>query len=189
MNPRGHGSESKAGRISSQRVYTGKIVSLDVDEVRYPNGSTGKLEMIRHPGASAVVPLSGDESDPKVVLIRQYRYAASGFLYEIPAGRLDPGESPEECARRELREETGYTARHLEELTTIYTTPGFTDERIHLFLAREIAEGQSAVEEDEILDIELVPLSRAIEMVEAGEIVDAKTSLALLLTGRQLNLR
>jgi ADP-ribose pyrophosphatase len=182
---------SDIGRISSQRVYSGKVVSLDVDNVRFPNGVVGELEMVRHPGASAVVPISGDESssDPDIVLIRQYRYAAEGFLYEIPAGRLHREESPEDCARRELREETGYTAERLERLTTIYTTPGFTDERIHLFVASVLTKGESSVEADEILDLETVQLSGAVDMIRGGQVVDAKTIVALLLAALRLNLR
>ena len=112
--------------ISSERLYTGRIVSLDADTVGFPDGSTGRLEMLRHPGASAVVPFLDDpgEPDPRVILLRQFRHAAEGFIWEVPAGRLDPGESPETCARRELEEETGMRARALERLTTIYTTPG-----------------------------------------------------------------
>ena len=93
------------GRLSSRRVYTGKVVSLDVDEVRFPDGSTGELEMLRHPGASAVVPFLTDPrgDDPHVLLIRQYRYATDGYLYEIPAGRLNAGEEPRSCAIRELK--------------------------------------------------------------------------------------
>jgi predicted NUDIX family NTP pyrophosphohydrolase len=104
--------EVKPGRIKSKRVYTGKIISLDVDTVRFPDGSVGELEMIRHPGASAVVPFLSDPhgEDPQVLLIRQYRYAADGYLYEIPAGRLDQGENPRDCAVRELKEETGCAA-------------------------------------------------------------------------------
>src|SRR5256885_8063383 len=106
-------SKSGPGRVESRRVYTGKVVSLDVDTVRFPDGSTGELEMIRHPGASAVVPFLSDpmSADPQVLLIRQYRYAADGYLYEIPAGRLNRGEDPRNCAARELKEETGCTAQ------------------------------------------------------------------------------
>ena len=138
----------ETGRLSSKRVYSGRVISLDVDTVRFPDGSTGELEMVRHPGASAVVPfLDGLQSgDPRVVLIRQYRYAADGYVYEIPAGRLDSGENPEQCARRELREETGYSAVEFIPLSTFYTTPGFTDERINLFIARDLKPGESSRE-------------------------------------------
>ena len=169
------------GKVSSTRAYHGRIISLDVDEVRFPDGSMGSLEMIRHPGASAVVPLLDPESDdPQVLLIRQYRYAADGYLYEIPAGRLDPGESPEECAHRELAEETGYRAERVEHLFTMFTTPGFTDEKIHLFLATGLTAGESQREADEFLELVPTKLSRALSMVEQGEIQDAKTALALL---------
>jgi ADP-ribose diphosphatase len=170
------------GRISSKRVYSGRIISVDVDQVRFPDGTIGELEMVRHSGASAVVPLLDSGADPSVLLIRQYRYAADGYVYEIPAGRLDPGEAPESCAARELREETGYTAASLHQLTTIYTTPGFTDERIHLFVAEGLTLGSSEREADEFLELYLVPLSETVAMVRSGQIVDAKTSVALLLT-------
>jgi ADP-ribose pyrophosphatase len=137
--------------------------------------------MIRHPGASAIVPLLDTSvEDPEVLLIRQYRYAADGYLYEIPAGRLDAGESPLDCARRELREETGYSATRVEPLFTMFTTPGFTDEKIHLFLATGLVAGESAREADEFMELVPTRLSRALSMIEQGEIQDAKTALALL---------
>ncbi|MES2522523.1 MAG: NUDIX hydrolase [Gemmatimonadota bacterium] len=176
---------SGPGRISSRRAYTGRVISLDVDEVRFPDGSTGSLEMVRHPGASAVLPiLRADGSDPEVLLIRQYRYAAESFLYEVPAGRLDPDESPDECAKRELREETGYTAERVEHLFTMFTTPGFTDEKIHLFVATGLVLGESAREADEFMDLVPVRLSEALRMLERGEIQDAKTALTLLFAAR-----
>jgi len=170
------------GRVSTRRAYTGRIIDLDIDQVRFPDGSVGELEMIRHPGASAVVPFVSDPAgdDPQVLLIRQYRYAAGGYLYEIPAGRLDDGESPERCAHRELEEETGCTAERVERLFTIYTTPGFTDEQIHLFMAVGLTMGEARREADEFLTLETITLSRALEMVERGEIQDAKTALGLL---------
>ena len=177
---------SEPGRISSRRVYDGRIISVDVDTVQFPNGTTGDLEMVRHPGASAVVPFLDDpgSDNPRVILIRQYRYAAEGFVYEIPAGRLDAGETPEQCALRELREETGYSAENLVHLTTFYTTPGFTDERIHLFSATGLSEGESQRESDEILDLVALPISRAIEMIERGELIDGKSIVALFLAHR-----
>src|SRR5882672_4601739 len=138
--------------------------------------------MIRHPGASAVVPFLSDPrgDDPQVLLIRQYRYAADGYLLEVPAGRLNPGEKPRDCALRELKEETGCSAEQMDPLFTMYTTPGFTDEKIHLFMATGLVAGESKRESDEFLDLEPMPLSRALELVEAGEIKDAKTALGLL---------
>jgi ADP-ribose pyrophosphatase len=172
---------SETGKIGGTRVYHGRIISVDLDEVRFPDGSTGTLEMIRHPGASAVVPVLGEPGDdPEVLLIRQYRYAADQFLYEIPAGRLDPGESPADCARRELQEETGYSAERVEHVFTMYTTPGFTDEKIHLFVATGLVAGQAHREADEFMELVPTRLSRALSMVEQGEIQDAKTALALL---------
>jgi len=131
-------------QLESRRVYTGRVVRLDVDTVRFPDGSTGELEIIRHPGAAAIVPCASDpqtDPDPTILLIRQYRYAAGGLLWEIPAGTLDPGEDPETCARRELLEETGVTAGRLQRLTSIWTTPGFTDEVIHVYLASGLTAG------------------------------------------------
>ena len=168
--------------MKSTRAYTGKIISLDVDTVRFPDGSTGELEMIRHPGASAIVPFLSDPrgDDPQVLMIRQYRYAADGYLYEIPAGRLDPGEDPRACALRELKEETGCTADQLDYLLTMYTTPGFTDEKIHIYMATGLVAGETKHEADEFLDLHPMLLSRALEMIEAGEIRDGKTALGLL---------
>lgn len=170
------------GKVSGERRYTGKVISLDVDRVRFPDGSIGELEMIRHPGASAIVPVLSDPpgDDPQLLLIKQYRYAAEDFLFEVPAGRLEAGEAPEECARRELREETGCTAEKLERVFTMYTTPGFTDERIYVFLATGLTRGAPAREGDEFIELVTVTLSRALAMIEKGEIADAKTALAIL---------
>ena len=138
--------------------------------------------MVRHPGASAVVPFLSDPAgeDPQVLLIRQYRYAAEGYLYEIPAGRLNAGEDPRDCALRELKEETGCSAARVERLFTMYTTPGFSDEKIHLFMATELTAGETKHEADEFLELQPMLLSRALQMVKAGEIQDAKTALGLL---------
>lgn len=169
-------------RISSRRVYEGKVINVDRDMVRFPNGNTGELEMVRHPGASAVVPFLTDPSgdDPQILLIKQYRYAAEDFIYEIPAGKLDGDEDPEVCARRELQEETGCTAAHLEHLYTFYTTPGFTDERIHAFMATGLTRGDVKHETDEFMSVETVTLSKALELIQKGEIKDGKTALSIL---------
>jgi ADP-ribose pyrophosphatase len=170
--------------ISTERLYTGRIINLDVDTVRFPDGSAGTLEILRHPGAAAVVPFLDDprSDDPRIVLIRQFRHAADGDLWEIPAGRLDAGEEPEACARRELREETGYSAGDCRRLVTILTTPGFTDERIHLFLAIGLRTGDHAREADEFVEVHEVRWSEALRLVAEGEVTDAKSLVALLYT-------
>jgi len=168
--------------ISSERRYHGRVISLDVDTVEFPDGSRGQLEMVRHPGASAVLPLMDppETPDPRVLLIRQFRHAADDYMWEIPAGRLDPGETPEACARRELEEETGMRADRLQRLTTVYTTPGFTDERIHLFLAHGLTAGQHRREADEFLDVHPTPWSDVMHLIAQGTINDGKTVAALL---------
>lgn len=176
--------DDRAGERSGlrRRVYTGRVISLDIDTVRFPDGSLGELEIIRHPGAAAILPFVDDirASDPRILLLKQYRYAANGSLYEVPAGRLESGESPGACAARELLEETGCTADRLTPWTTFFTTPGFTDERIHLFAASGLHRGASATEADEFIEVVELVMSRAIAMIRGGEIADAKTALALL---------
>ena len=169
-------------QLATRRVYSGNVVRLDVDTVRFPDGSTGELELIRHPGASAVVPCASDPAggDPTILMIRQFRHAAGGPLWEIPAGTLAPGEAPEACARRELREETGVAAERIERLTSIYTTPGFTDEVIHLFWAQGLTQGQAARERDEFIEVVPQPLSKVLTGIRGGEIRDAKTVVAIL---------
>ena len=172
----------RVGQVASRREYTGRVINLDIDQVRFPNGKVGELEMIRHSGASAVLPFLGDPAgeDPTILLIRQYRYAADGFIYEIPAGRLEPGEPPEQCAVRELREETGCTAAKMEHLYTMYTTPGFTDEMIHLFVATGLERGETALEQDEFVEVVPTTMSAALRLIKDGTINDAKTALSIL---------
>ena len=169
-------------QLSSERIHTGKIIKVDRDRIRYPDGSEAEVDIVRHSGASAVVPFLTDPEgeDPQILLLRQYRYAADGYIYEIPAGRLDPGEAPAACAARELKEETGCTAKRLEPLITMVTTPGFTDERIHLFMATDLTHGQAAREADEFADVVVMRLSEALELIQRGEIVDGKTALGIL---------
>jgi ADP-ribose pyrophosphatase len=176
----------RASTVSSRRVYEGRVLNLDVDQVRFPDGSTGELELIRHSGAAAVVPYLDDPRHPdaRVLLIRQFRYAADRFLYEIPAGRLEPGESPIECARRELREEAGCVAESIRPLGSFYTTPGFIDEYIHLFVATGLTRGVPSPERDEFIQSESHTSLDALRMIERGEIVDGKTIIALLLADR-----
>ena len=162
--------------LSSNRMYSGKVLKLDLDTVALPNGRTTELEILRHPGASAVVPLKEDGS---VVLIRQLRHAAGGFIYEIPAGKLDPKEDPKDCAARELEEEVGYRAGSLELLTSIWTAPGFTDEVIHIYLGTHLEVGKQNLDQDEILEIVEWPLEEAMAKVLDGTIRDAKTIIGL----------
>jgi len=169
-------------QLASKELYTGKIFRLDRDEVRFPDGSQAEMDMIRHPGASAIVPFMNDPQgeDPQILLLRQYRYAAGGYIYEVPAGRLDGDESPASCAVRELKEETGCTADRMDPLFTMFTTPGFTDEKIHVFMATGLSHGESAREADEFADVVIMRLAEALELIRDGEIMDAKTALSIL---------
>jgi len=168
--------------INTKRAYSGKRINVDLDQVRFPDGSVGTLEMVRHPGASAVIPFLDPlgSRDPRVVLIRQYRWAAEDVMWEIPAGTLDAGEAPERCAERELREEAGVEARELTHLATIFTTPGFTDELIHLYAATGLTPVPSAHEADEFIETHEVRWSEVGRMIRDGRIRDAKTMTGLM---------
>jgi len=156
-------------------------VSTELAEL--PNGRRVELDVVRHPGAAAVVPF---ESEHEVLLIRQYRHAAGGMILEVPAGKLDAGEPPEVCAARELEEEAGRRAGRLESLGWIWTTPGFTDEKIHLFAAFELETVTSRPEDDEVIELVPISLDDAIDAVFRGEIPDAKSALALVQSARLL---
>ena len=160
----------------TRNIYTGKVITLNVDTVQLPNGVTVDLETIRHPGAAAVVPVKDDGT---VVLIRQFRHAAGGFIYEIPAGKLAPGEDPLHCAARELEEEVGYRASTFELLSSIFTAPGFADEVIHVYKATGLTKGRQHLDRDEVLDVVEMPLSEAITKIEDGIIRDGKTIVGL----------
>ena len=164
----------------SKHVFTGKVLTLNIDTVTLPNGFTVDLEIVRHPGAAAVVPLKDNGT---VVLIKQFRDAAGGFIYEIPAGKLHPGEDPMHCAARELEEEIGYVAGRLELLTSILTAPGFTDEVIHIYKATGMTAGRQQLDRDEVLEVLEISLEEAIKMIKAGTIRDAKTIVGLRLVG------
>jgi ADP-ribose diphosphatase len=168
--------------IHSRRVFSGRIVKVDVDRVSLANGNEVELEIIRHPGAAAVVPvISDNDPDPTVLMLRQFRHAAGGTIWEIPAGVLEPGEDPRDCAVRELMEETGARANKMKPLSTVFTTPGFTDERIHLFLATGLEMGTPRLENDEQIEVVPTKMSEVIEMVQNGTVCDAKSVSALLL--------
>ncbi|MEW6245696.1 MAG: NUDIX hydrolase [Nitrospirota bacterium] len=157
-------------------VYMGRVVTLNIETVRLPNGVTVDLEIIRHPGAAAVVPL---KEDGTVVLIRQFRHAAGGFVYEIPAGKLHPAEDPRDCAARELEEEIGYRASSLELLLSIWTAPGFADEVIHIYKATGLTCGRQQLDRDEVLEVVEMPLAQAIAKIRDGTIRDGKTIVGL----------
>ncbi len=159
-----------------RNIYTGKVVTLNVDTVQLPNGVTVDLETIRHPGAAAVVPIKDDGT---VVLIRQFRHAAGGFIYEIPAGKLSPGEDPLHCAARELEEEIGYRAASFELLSSIFTAPGFADEVIHIYKATGLTQGRQQLDHDEVLEIVEMSLEQAITRIQDGTIRDGKTIVGL----------
>lgn len=163
--------------------YKGKFLEMTTEEIALPNGGRATLDLIRHPGAAAVVPIL---DDGRVVLIRQYRHAAGGTIYEVPAGKLEPGEPPEVCAGRELEEETGYRTDRIHRLGEILTTPGFTDEKIHLFAAFELREVPQALEADEIIELAPMLLSDALDLVWSGGLTDAKSVVGLIHTARLL---
>jgi ADP-ribose pyrophosphatase len=163
-------------------VKQGFRVRVSSERVALPNGRTVLLDVVRHPGAAAVVPFL---SDDEVLLIRQYRHAAGGMILEVPAGKLDAGETPEVCVRRELQEETGQRAGRIEALGWIWTTPGFTDEKIYLFAAFDLVPVPQHLDDDEVIELVPTPLSRALEMVWCGEIKDAKSALALIHAARR----
>jgi ADP-ribose pyrophosphatase len=159
-----------------RNIYKGRVITVDVDTVTLPNGVTVDLDMVRHPGAAAVVPL---KEDGTVVMIHQFRHAAGGFIYEIPAGKLHAGEDPKDCAARELEEEVGFRAAQIELLSSIFTAPGFTDEVIHIYKATGLTKSKQNLDRDEVLEVLEMPLADAIAMIRSGAIKDAKTIVGL----------
>lgn len=174
-----------AHTLARRELWQGSVGRFGEEDIALPTGRNITLAVLQHPGACAVVPLLADGN---VVLIRQYRHAVRETLWEIPAGKLDPGESLETCALRELHEETGYQTdpRHLLSLGAICVTPGYSDERIHLYLARELRAGAQALGPDEAIACAQVPLAEAVRMAEDGEISDAKSVIALLRARRHV---
>lgn len=173
-------------QVKREILYTGRSFDLIVDEVEYPSGRRSVREIARHPGGAVIVPLFGDGN---VMLIRQLRYPLGRHIFELPAGKLNVGEEPVVAAARELEEETGWTAARLEKLVSIYTTPGFCDEILHLFLATDLRgsdHGHRREEGEFSMTTHRMPLQEAIEMISGGEIQDGKTIVGLLLTERLL---
>lgn len=163
--------------MSSKRIYEGKIINLRVDTVAFPNGRTGTREVVEYPGAVAVVPVN---ERGELLLVRQFRHAVGKTLLEIPAGKLEVGEDPLASARRELLEETGYEAERLNRLFGFFSTPGFTTEELHLFLATGLQLKEQNLDEDEFIDVVAVPFEQAVGMIWAGAICDAKSVAGIL---------
>jgi len=169
--------DPRARCLQSKRAYEGRLLKIDVDRVALSNGQEATLESIRHPGAAAALPFVDAES---VLLIRQYRHAMGGFILEVPAGKLDPGELPDACALREVEEEVGYRAGRLVDLGAIFTTPGFTDEVIWLYEAHDLSETFLAREADEVIENVRMTLREAVQATLDGRIRDAKSVAAIL---------
>jgi ADP-ribose pyrophosphatase len=168
-------------------IYEGHKINLHREDIELPGGTPYKLDVFHHPGASAIVPL---HDDGRVTLLHQYRWAAGGFIWEVPAGTLDGGEDPAVCARRELQEETGLHAERWTKVGRIFTVPSFCTEIIHLYVAEGLSQAETAHEEDEVIDeIRAVPLQEALAMIDHGDIVDAKSIAALFHTDRLLRSR
>jgi ADP-ribose pyrophosphatase len=168
--------------VTRRVIHEGRIGTWVSEEVDLPNGHRVTLELLHLPGAVAVVPFV---DDGRVILLHQYRHPAGGYIWEVPAGKLEPGEAPEACAARELEEETGWRPGRLERTGEILTTPGFTDERIHLFVARELERGTSAHEPGEVIETRELPFAEALAMVDRGELIDAKSIAALFHADRR----
>lgn len=169
---------SGARRLSSRRLYTGKVLSLDLDEVEEPGGVRTTREVVRHSGSVAVLAI---QDDGRIVLVRQYRYPVDDAVWELPAGRLDAGESPEQAAQRELQEEIGYKAGSLRKVAFFYTTPGFCDESMHVFRATGLTPSKAKGDEDERIEVQAFSLTDLEAMIERGEIREGKTLVAVLL--------
>jgi ADP-ribose pyrophosphatase len=166
---------NKAQVLQSKIVYKGAAFSVSSDRVREPNGVVARRDVVRHSGSAVILAVDDSRPDPRILLERQYRYAADAYLWELPAGRVDPGEKPLAGAKRELLEETGYRAAKWTKALFFYPSPGFLDETMTVYLARGLRAGDAQPEEDERIECQLMPLSRALEMVRSGEICDGKT--------------
>lgn len=175
----------KPTAIASRFIFQGRIVSVSTETLKYANGREYELDFIRHPGAAAVVAL---DSQNRVCVVRQYRHGIEDFMWEIPAGKLDPGEAPEICAIRELKEETGVAARDWTSLGVYLPAAGIFNEIIHLYLARHLDVGTAAPDEDEDLEVQWLPLAEAVARVQRGEWNDGKTAMAFLRAQYQLQM-
>ncbi len=171
-------------KISSEKVFDGVLLHVRKDIVELPNGHESVREWITHPGASSIIPLLPDN---QIILVKQFRYPIGQVTLEVPAGKLDfANEDPLTCARRELSEETGYTAGEIWKLTTIATTVGFTNEIIHLYAAKDLTPGKQHPDEDEFINAIKMPLTAALQLVESGKIIDSKTIISIMMLAKQI---
>ena len=163
--------------IDSKIAYTGKIIDIKVDTISLPDGKTATREIVERGDATAIVPI---DEEGNVILVEQYRHGARSMVLEIPAGMLEKGEDPKECAIRELEEETSFIAKNITHITTMYPTVGFCTEKLHIYLAKDLEQGNFNFDDDEFIEVKKVPLEKAIDMIYTGEIIDAKTIIGLL---------
>jgi ADP-ribose pyrophosphatase len=169
--------------LECRKVFQGRVLGLEVDRVRLSNGRTTEIELVRHPGAVAVAPVT---ADGHLLMVRQFRFATGDWLLEVPAGKLDPGEEPDGAVARELEEETGFRAGRIESLGWVWTTPGFTDEVIHLYLALDLEPTRQSLQDDEVLTVERLPIGEAIDRALEGRLFDAKSVCCVLRAARRL---
>jgi ADP-ribose pyrophosphatase len=162
--------------IDSKEIYRGKVISVSLDQVQLPNGKEATREIVRHPGAVAVIAVTEDN---KLVMVRQFRKPLEKTILEIPAGKLEKGEDPLHCANRELQEETGYTAKEMNHVVSFYTSPGFADEMLYIYEAIGLITGEAKPDDDEFVDLHTLTLEEAFKSIRNGEIVDAKTVFAV----------
>ena len=179
-------SRTKARLISSRTVYRGPVFWVTTDDVQEPGGVRARRDVIHHTGSVVILAVDEGGSQPRVLLERQYRHAANDYLWELPAGRIDPGEKPLTAARRELLEETGYTAAHWRRILHFYASPGFVAETMSVYLATGLRTGTAQPEDDEVIQKRMIPLSTALRMVLTGTIRDAKTISSVLWLDHQV---
>ncbi len=170
--------------MKSEKIYEGKIINLKLDTVELPDQKYTKREIVEHPGAVAIVPITADN---ELVLVKQFRKAIEEAIIEIPAGKLEHGEDPASCAVRELKEETGFTAEKIQYVFQFYTSPGFSNEKMHLFVATGLAEGTAEPENDEYIEIIKIKLDNLLNMINNGEITDSKSIIGILMANNIIN--
>ena len=169
--------------MKTEKIYEGKIINLRIDTVELPDKKYSKREIVEHSGSVGIIPIIGNS----IVLVKQFRKAVEKILLEIPAGKIEINEEPRETALRELREETGYTTEKLEYLFEFYTSPGFSNEKMYLFLSDELLEGETSFESNEYIELEKVKIEDLIKMVDRGEITDSKTIIGIFYAEKYIN--